>query len=100
MVGLVTPVTIWVGSVTSTCLWSSFGDMRNFSGPTLPLSSGTLPGQISTTSQSSAPATGQATHIDATRQTVEANRIRDRNLLFDVAGKRENRSPLEAWMGR
>src|SRR5713226_3752771 len=100
MVGLVTPVTILVGSVTSTCLWSSFGDMRSFSGPMLPLSSGTLPGQISTTSESSAPATGQATHNHVTNQTVEANRIRDKNLLFDAARKRENRSPLGAWMGR
>src|SRR5260370_16184739 len=96
MVGLVTPVTIWVGSVTSTCLWSSLGDMRSFSGPMLPLSSGTLPGQISTTSESSAPATGQAMHIHVTRQTVEANRIRDKNLLFDDALKRESRHPHPA----
>ena len=50
MVGLVTLVTIRVGSVTSTCLRSSFGDMRTFSGPMVPGSSGTLPGQSSTTS--------------------------------------------------
>src|SRR6184192_3256957 len=48
-VGLVTSVIIRVGSVTSTCLRSSFGDMRNLSAPMLPLSSGTLPGQIATT---------------------------------------------------
>ena len=49
MVGLLTLVTILVGSVTSTCLRSSFGDMRDFPGPTLSISSGTLPGQSSTT---------------------------------------------------
>src|SRR5262249_7712330 len=49
MVGLVTLVTIRVGSVTSTCLWSSFGDMRTYSAPMLPGSSGALPGQRSTT---------------------------------------------------
>src|SRR5439155_6444759 len=51
-VGLVTSVIIWVGSVTSTCLRSSAGDMRNRSGPMLPVSSGTLPGQSSTSSGS------------------------------------------------
>src|SRR6266699_2641638 len=55
-VGLVTSVIIRVGSVTSTCLWSSAGDMRNRSAPMSPLSSGTLPGQISTTRGSAASA--------------------------------------------
>src|SRR6187431_1794188 len=56
MVGLVTSVISRVGSVTSTCLRSSFGDLRTLSGPMLPLSSGTLPGQISTTNGSAASA--------------------------------------------
>src|SRR6185503_19449742 len=60
MVGFVTSVIIRVGSVTSTCLRSRAGDIRNLSTPIFPLSSGTLPGQISTTS-GSATAADQAT---------------------------------------
>src|SRR6185369_9574809 len=56
MVGLVTSVIIRVGSVTSTCLRSSAGELRTLSGPMPPLSSGTFPGQISTTSGSAADA--------------------------------------------
>src|SRR6266481_9444456 len=69
IVGLVTLVIILVGSVTSTCLRSSLGDMRTYSAPILPISSGGLPGHNSKTSGfsvaaffSSAPAIGQATH--------------------------------------
>src|SRR5215831_9535881 len=75
MVGLVTLVTIRVGSVTSTCLRSSFGDMRTFSAPMLPVSSGALPGHSSTTRGLSAAATGQATHNQATREAVDAKRF-------------------------
>jgi len=62
MLGLVTLVIIRVESVTSTCLRSSFGDMTTFSGPIVPGSSGTLPGQSSTTSAFSSAASGPATH--------------------------------------
>src|SRR6266566_1931747 len=48
MAGFVTSVIIRVGSVTSTSLRTNCGDMRPLSGPIWPLSSGTLPGQIST----------------------------------------------------
>src|SRR6266498_708566 len=84
MVGFVTSVIIRVGSVTSTCLRSSFGDMRNRSGPMLPLSSGTLPGQISTTRGSA----GAADHaiINVTREA--ANLIGARVLLFDARRQR------------
>src|SRR5262249_53793177 len=75
MLGLLTLVTIRVGSVTSTCLRSSFGDRRNFSAPMSPVSSGTLPGQSSTTCGWSAPAAGQATHNQVTRETVPAKRL-------------------------
>src|SRR5690349_9418441 len=64
IVGLVTSVIMRVGSVTSTCLRSSAGDMRTLSGPMLPVSSGALPGQISTTCGSAA-ATDHAIINDA-----------------------------------
>src|SRR2546423_13394799 len=57
MAGFVTSVIIRVGSVTSTCLRSSAGDIRNLSGPMVAVSSGTLPGQISTIR-------GSAAHAD------------------------------------
>src|SRR5260370_29545693 len=50
-----------VGWVTSTCFRSSFGDMRTFSGPILTVSSGTLPGQTSTTRGFLSPAPASAT---------------------------------------
>src|SRR6266487_46126 len=71
-VGLVTSVIIRVGSVTSTCLRSSAGDMRNRSAPMLPLSSGTLPGQISTTSGSAA-AAEHATINETNTAAADAN---------------------------
>src|ERR1700751_5203234 len=49
MLGLVTSVMSRVGSVTSTCLRSSAGDMRTRSGPIFSVSFGTLPGHNSTT---------------------------------------------------
>src|SRR2546426_12432394 len=61
--------------------------MRNLSGPMLPVSSGTLPGQISTTSGLSAPTTGQVPHINMTRETVDTNRITDRKLFIDAPRK-------------
>src|SRR5437660_5134932 len=70
-VGFVTSVIIRVGSVTSTCLRSSAGDMRNLSGPMLPLSSGTLPGQISTT-RGSAAAADHATINEAKTAVTDA----------------------------
>src|SRR3972149_3293887 len=61
-----------VDSVTSTCLRSSVGDMRDFSAPILPVSSGAWPGQSSTTSGLSAATTGQATHNQVTRENLDA----------------------------
>src|SRR5947209_5801827 len=89
MVGLVTLVTILVGSVTSTCLRSSLGDMRTYSAPILPVSSGALPGQSRTTtprsptpvweravaSGLSAASTGEATHNQVTRERADAMRF-------------------------
>src|ERR1043165_4942504 len=54
MVGLVTPVIRRVGSVTSTCLRSSWGDIRSRSGPISPVSSGTFFGQSWTPNGSAA----------------------------------------------
>src|SRR2546425_9299400 len=69
-----------VGSVTSTCLRSSAGDMRNLSGPISPLSSGTLPGQISTT-------TGSATTAEHATNTAAAdiNAFMMANLRHELA---------------
>src|ERR1700677_4067928 len=70
MAGLPTLVTMRVGSVTSTCLRSSLGDMTTFSGPMLmPSSSGILPGQTSRISGSSALA--WANEHKKTRHTTE-----------------------------
>src|SRR5947209_805549 len=81
MVGLVTLVIILVGSVTSTCLRSSLGDMRTYSAPILPISSGGWPGHNSTTRGlsataffSSAEATDQATHTQEMNEIL-ANRF-------------------------
>src|SRR5438552_14102619 len=71
MAGFVTSVIIRVGSVTSTCLRSSPGDMRNRSGPMLPLSSGALAGQTSTT-RGSAALTDQATAHETNNAMAEA----------------------------
>src|SRR5438874_11894524 len=79
MVGLLTAVIIRVGSVTSTCVRSSFGDIRLCSAPISPLSSGAPPGQIATTCGSSALRAGEATHTQATRKTADGNRITDRD---------------------
>src|SRR6478609_3181394 len=70
-VGLVTLVIIRVDSVTSTCLRSSLGDMRTYSAPMVPVSSGALPGQRSRTSGLS------AADAVAARQNP-ARRFRDR----------------------
>src|SRR5258708_40130227 len=48
-VGLETSVIIRVGSVTSTCLRSNFGDMRGLSARMSRVSSGAFPGQSSMT---------------------------------------------------
>src|SRR6266849_3749418 len=89
MVGLVTLVIILVGSVTSTCLRSSFGDMRTYSAPILPISSGGWPGHSSTTRGlsataffSSAAATDQATH------TQEMNEILASRFMVLLSYKR------------
>src|SRR6266480_710394 len=70
MAGFVTSVIIRVGSVTSTCLRSSAGDIRNLSGPMVTVSSGTLPGQISTISGSAA-LTDHATNNEATNAAAD-----------------------------
>src|SRR4051794_79868 len=70
MAGLLTLVTNRVGPVTSTSFLVNFGDMRTFSGPMSPVSSGTLPGHSSTTVGLSAPAAGQATHSQAITETA------------------------------
>src|SRR5262245_25205331 len=88
MVGLLTLVSICVGSVTSTCLRSSFGDMTVFSAPRSPVSSGTLPGQSSMTSGLSAAPAGQATHNQVSRQTVQVQRIGIAPLLREVGSGR------------
>src|SRR5205807_2681028 len=75
MVGLLTLVTNRVGSVISTSFRVSFGDMRTFSGPMSPLSSGTLPGHSATTSGLSARATGQATHHQAIKEMAATIRF-------------------------
>src|SRR5215471_19024086 len=76
MFGLGTLVTILVDSVTSTCLRSSFGDMRTYSAPTLPVSSGALPGHTDTTSGSSAAVAEPATTPDTTiKETAHALRF-------------------------
>src|SRR4249919_3435311 len=73
MVGLVTLVTIRVDSVTSTCLRSSFGDMRTNSAPMFPVSSGTFPGHSSTTAGLSYAATGPTVARHVSRETAAAN---------------------------
>src|SRR5437660_3566388 len=57
--------------------------MRTISAPMLPVSSGALPGQSSTTSGLSAPAAGQPTHNQATRETVAARRFMVAPLLSE-----------------
>ena len=66
-----TLVTSRVDSVTSTCLRSSFGDIRTISSPIVPVSSGAGPGQTSTTIGLSAPAAGPATHIPRTSNAID-----------------------------
>src|SRR5437868_14404122 len=70
MVGLVTFVTNLVRSVTSTCFRSSFGDMRIFSAPMPPGSSGGVPGHSSITCGLSAATTAQAMHNHAAIESV------------------------------
>src|ERR1043166_1271271 len=79
MVGLVTAVTTPVGSVTSTCLRSSFGDMTTLSGPMWATSSGPLSGQSSTTSGLPASLRAEAAPIQPAIKSNALNRI----LLFD-----------------
>src|SRR5262249_4309658 len=62
-------------SVTSTSLRMSFGDMTTFSGPIVPGSSGTLPGQISTTAGFSAAASGPITTNHAASETGNGMRF-------------------------
>src|SRR5437773_7138921 len=87
MVGLLTAVIIRVDSVTSTCVRSSFGDIRLCSAPLSPLSSGAPPGQSATTGESSALAAGEARQDQATRKTADGNRITDRDLVYRSVGK-------------
>src|SRR5579884_1165571 len=75
MVGLLTLVTSRVGSVTSTSLRVSRGDMRVISGPIAAVSSGALPGHSSTASGFSAPKAGQATLTQPARAIVHAHRF-------------------------
>src|SRR5208337_1178543 len=77
----------------STCFRSSLGDIRHRSGPMAPVSSGTLPGQISMTSGLSAAATGQTRDIHASRKNVDAGRIVDRDLSYE---SRARLPPLRA----
>src|SRR5260370_14441707 len=98
MVASVTLVSILVGSVTSTCLRSSFGDVRTFSAPMLPGSSGPLPGQSSTTSGLSAPTAGQATHNQVARETVDAIRFMV-ELLSQSAGRCQAGAAPRSWRG-
>src|SRR5437660_8722518 len=72
MAGFVTSVIIRVGSITSTCLRSSAGDIRSLSGPMFPGSYGTLPGQISTIWGSAALA-DHATNNEATNPAADLN---------------------------
>src|SRR4051794_40740062 len=92
MVGLLTLVTNRVESVTSTSFLVNFGDMRTFSGPMLPVSSGTLPGHSSTTIGSSAPNAGQATHNQLSRQTAATMRFMVAPLVSERAEHVENGS--------
>jgi hypothetical protein len=48
---------------------------RTFSAPMSPVSSGTLPSQISTINDLSAATTGQTMHIKVSKENVGANRI-------------------------
>jgi len=66
-VGFETSVISRVGSVTSTFVRSSLGDMRILSAAMVALSSGGSPGQTSTTMGLSAANTDQAAQADATR---------------------------------
>src|SRR6185369_2813415 len=71
--GFVTFENIRVGSITSTCLCSSFGDMRTYSAPILlPSSLGALPGQRFTTSGAAG-----AANNGAARQRRTTNNICD-----------------------
>src|ERR1019366_1162934 len=72
MVGLVTLVMSLVDSVISTSFLVSGRDIWTFSGPMLSVSSGTLPGQSSTTTGLSAPIAGQSRHKHVIRETVGA----------------------------
>src|SRR5439155_1633838 len=64
--GLLPSLLIRVVSVTSTSFRSTACDMRNLSAPILPLSSGTLPGQISMTNGSAAAADAATTNETST----------------------------------
>src|SRR5580658_3569363 len=80
MVGLVTLVINLVDSVTSTSFLVSFFDMYSLSAPILSVSSGTLPGQSSTTIGLSAASVGQVTDRQRTSDTVEAIRFMVKSL--------------------
>src|SRR5262245_4229830 len=77
MVGLVTLVIMRVDSVTSTSLRSSLGDMRTYSAPMVPVSSGALPGQRSTTRGLSAAVAAVARQRAVRRGTGDATRMGD-----------------------
>ena len=74
-VGLLTLVTSRVGSVTATCFFVSLGDMRIFSGPMSPASSGALPGHNCTMSGLSVPTTGPTTHSKVSNATAAGIRF-------------------------
>src|SRR5262245_47104042 len=75
MAGLVTLDTSCVGSVTSTCLRSNLGDMRTYSAPMVPGSSGALSGHRSSTSGLSAACAGAATNPPMRKTNVAALRF-------------------------
>jgi hypothetical protein len=68
-------VIILVGSVTSTCFLSNWGDIRTLSEPMVSGSSGTLPGQIAITCGLSAAATGHTMQTHADSHNLDNNRM-------------------------
>src|SRR5262245_60613405 len=97
-VGLVTLVTSRVGSVTSTSLRVSFGDMRTVSGPILPDSSGTLPGHSSKTVGFSPPAAGQATPNQAIRDTTATIRFMVAPRVSELGGSGREKTEERAFL--
>src|SRR5262249_21783407 len=89
--GFVTLVTNRVGSKTSTCLRSEAGDMRTYSAPIVPGSSGAFPGQSSTTSGSS------AARSEATQTSIRKLSVVQRMIYFPKisGGHHHSHRPLQ-----